>query len=54
MTNPRRTVREHVFQVGEIVLRVLKLNELSSRREVDTRRKLVCEPELCEHVDKVR
>jgi len=36
------------------VLRVLKLNELSSRREVNTRSELVCEPELGEHVDKVR
>jgi hypothetical protein len=44
---------KHVFQVSELVLPVLELNELSSGREVYPRSKVVCEPELGEHDDEV-
>jgi len=44
---------EHVFQIGELVLWVLKLNELSSGREVYPRSKVIREPKLGEHNDEV-
>ena len=44
---------EYVFQIGELVLWVLKLNELSSGREVCPRSKVVREPKLGEHNDEV-
>jgi hypothetical protein len=49
----RRTMFEHVFQIGELVLWVLKLNELSSGREVYPRSKVIREPKLGEHNDEV-
>lgn len=52
--NPERTVLEHVFQISELVLRVLELNELSSGREVDPRSKVVCNPKLGGHRETVK
>lgn len=40
---------EHIFQISEFVLSVLKLNELSCGREVCPRSKVVCDPELGKH-----
>ena len=45
---------EHVFQISELVLRVLELNELSSRREVDPGSKVVCNPKLGGHCDTIK
>jgi len=46
-------VIEHVFQISELVIRVLELDELSSRRDVNSRSKAVRDPKLGGHDDGV-